>query len=403
MTNPLADINNICFVDFETRALPGTSASDGNVKTAGTYRYVQNSGAIISTWAIGNGPVFDVSLSDFTWGYPMKWSDTPPELRAFYGRVANDEAWFAAFNAGFDRNVWNAIPSFPKLLPEHMIDVMAQVLASNLPPSLEGAARALRLAGKQSDGKELIKLFCSADGATPQSHPAEWEQFKAYGRQDTALMREVWERTRALPFEEWEDYWVSERVNERGVAVDLPFIERAAAIAALDKERSNELLTRWTNGQITKVTEIQKITAWAYDALEFSTPREIMTKTWDEDSSPEDGEDRKPAKLGLDRGRIEKLLAYYDDLNQREGLTDREQLLVDVLTIRQFGGGAAPAKFQKMLDQHDGGRLKGQYVFNGAQQTGRFSSKGVQTHNLTRASLKSGEVPAIEMINEAEL
>ena len=75
--NPLADIENICFVDFETRALPGTSASDGNVKTAGTYRYVQNSFAIISTWAIGSGPVFDVSLDgDFgdTW---MFWAALP--------------------------------------------------------------------------------------------------------------------------------------------------------------------------------------------------------------------------------------------------------------------------------------------------------------------------------------
>jgi hypothetical protein len=74
-----------------------------------------------------------------------------------------------------------------------------------------------------------------------------------------------------------------------------------------------------------------------------------------------------------------------------------------VLTARQFGGSASPAKFAKMVAQHDDGLLKGQYVFGGAPQTGRFSSKGVQTHNLTRSSLEEFEVPAIEMINELEV
>jgi hypothetical protein len=47
-------------------------------------------------------------------------------------------------------------------------------------------------------------------------------------------------------------------------------------------------------------------------------------------------------------------------------------------------------------------RLPGQYVFNGAQQTGRFSSRGVQVHNLTRKALKN-EAAAIEAISSIEL
>src|SRR4030095_15096616 len=37
--------------------------------------------------------------------------------------------------------------------------------------------------------------------------------------------------------------------------------------------------------------------------------------------------------------------------------------------------------------QHVDGVLSGQYVFNGASQTGRASSKGVQIHNLARDTL----------------
>jgi DNA polymerase len=395
--NPLADIENICFVDFETRALPGTSDNDGNVKDAGTYRYAKNSFAIISTWAIGNGPVFDLALSDFATG-PLKWSDTPPDLRAFYGRVANDEAWFAAFNAGFDRNVWNAIPSFPKLLPEHMIDIMAQAAASNLPPALEGVARALGLGGKQADGKALIKLFCSADGGTPQSHPDEWRRFKAYARQDTALLQEIFKRTRALPFSEWREYWASERINERGVAIDLHFVERAAAVAEAEKKRINSQLSRWSNGQVTAVTQVARLADWIHNRLDTAEAREILVSEAVEDADSD--EDWETDKLSLARARVERLLAYYAT---RHPLSEHDQLTVDVLNTRLFGGSTSPFKFRKMLDQHDGGLLKGQYVFSGAAQTQRFSSKGVQVHNLTRQTLGKHEAAAIEMINELKL
>ena len=55
-----------------------------------------------------------------------------------------------------------------------------------------------------------------------------------------------------------------------------------------------------------------------------------------------------------------------------------------LLQIRLYGGAKTPAKFAKMLNQHVDGVLYGQYVFNGAGQTGRASSRGVQVHNLAR-------------------
>ena len=66
-------------------------------------------------------------------------------------------------------------------------------------------------------------------------------------------------------------------------------------------------------------------------------------------------------------------------------------------------GSSSPAKFDKMLLQHDNGALFGSYVFNGAQQTGRYSSKGVQIHNLTRSTLGKHEAEAIELINALEI
>lgn len=406
MDNPLANIDNLCFFDTETRAEPGTSASDANVKTAGTYRYAKNSFIIISTFGIGNEPVWDKSLTRFDRDW-LCWQDMPLKLREFHKRVEQREAWYAAFNAGFDKAAWNnGTYDFPVLEADMIIDVMAQAVASNLPPSLEGASRAITKRGKQDDGKFLINLFCGPNGATPAERPEEWARFISYGVRDTDEMREVWKHTRPLPFEEWEDYWVSERINERGVALDLPFIERAAKLADAEVLRINRELAKWTNGQITKITQTKRIAEWVYDRLEYSEARGILVKEWDldDDADEESAETMKVGKLSLERGRIEALIAYFDARREAEGeLCPRDQTIVDVVTARQFGGSSSPQKFTKMLAQHDDGLLKGQYVFNGAAQTGRFSSKGVQTHNLTRSSLGKSEEEAIEFINDLEV
>src|SRR5690606_22378306 len=134
------------------------------------------------------------------------------------------EAWYAAWNAGFDKAAWNQmhrIADWPLLAPDQIIDIMAQATASNLPPSLEGASKSIGRGGKQDDGKKLIALFCTPNGGTPESHPEEWLRFRSYGRRDTNELREVFKATRPLPFEEWEDYWVSEEINETGVAIDI--------------------------------------------------------------------------------------------------------------------------------------------------------------------------------------
>ena len=130
-----------------------------------------------------------------------------------------------------------------------------------------------------------------------------------------------------------------------------------------------------------------------------------MSNTWTPESwrnKPIQQQPQYPDAAHL--SRVEQTLAFFADLEKRQGeLAERDQLIVDVLTARQFGASTSPAKFEKMVRQHVDGVMQGQYVFNGAGQTGRYSSKSVQLHNLLRASLKDAETGAIEMINEVEL
>src|SRR5215471_6541567 len=216
------DAGNLTLIDFEVYGGPL------DLKAAGTFRYVATTStrAIVLAYAIGNAPAQ-------TWhadGAILDWDNAPDDLR----NVFEHGATFAAWNASFDTAVWNyATLGFPFLTPERVIDPMVQAGVSNLPTDLERASRYLGGTGKQKDGKELIRLF-SIEGAAPGAYPAEWRKFCAYARQDVEAMRDVYRRTRPLPREEWEQYQAFECVNRRGIAVDMPFVRRAAALAAED-------------------------------------------------------------------------------------------------------------------------------------------------------------------------
>jgi DNA polymerase len=349
------------------------------------------------TYAVGDDPV-DIMALDDGFDERLTWDlDASERLKDFHRRAMEGTAWYVAWNMGFDRHMWNCPESdFPEMRIDMALDAMVQGASSGLPGKLEHAGRACGFGGKLAAGSNLIKLFAPADGETPQGRPDLWDEYKHYGIKDTELLRDVFFATRQLPREEWQDYWVSERVNSRGFAVDVGFARRAAAVAAANVERINQALVRATNGQITRVTQIARLTDWTYDRLESAEARDIMVKSWDLD----DEDDVKPAKLALDKPRIEALLAYFDSLDE---LSYLDEVTKEVLDHRLYGGSASPAKFGKIVRMQHDGNLRNQYTFNGAPQTGRYSSRGVQIHNLMRKSLGAKEAEVMELINDLEI
>jgi DNA polymerase len=166
-------------------------------------------------------------------------------------------AIWAAWNMGFDRAIWNfATIDFPLLSPEQTIDVMAQAVASGLPADLNMGAKMSGATHKMASGKSLISLFCIPGAAgTPLSHPAEWAAFRDYAAGDIEAMRDVYKRTMPLAPDEWSEYWAMERINERGIAIDLPMVEAAARLADEDKERSSRELLELTGGEVRTVDQ----------------------------------------------------------------------------------------------------------------------------------------------------
>ena len=401
MTDLITSPDQLCFCDSETRSIVGGIA--GDLTKCGAYRYVaEGAFANIWTWCIGDDPVEGMFLDDgfderFTWDL-----DATDELKRFHDRALKGEAFYVAWNMNFDRQVWNGPASdFPEMRTDMAIDAMVQAASSGLPTKLEHAAQKMGFGGKQNDGLKLIKKFAPSDGMQPADDPEAWERYKTYGLKDTDLLRRIFKATRPLEKEEWHQYMVSERINDRGMLVDQELCRGAAAVAKANIKDMNIEIAHETDGAVDKVTQVARMLGWAAPILERWHAKGPLVKVplkLDDDNMIVTEE-----KLSMSRDRIEEVLVHIEHILEKlpnDPLTEELRAAQVVLVLRQYGGSNTPKKFQKILDYLEGGKLKGQYVFNGAPQTGRFSSRGVQIHNLARAHLGELENIIINLLGE---
>jgi DNA polymerase len=384
--------DQITWIDFEIRA------PDVDLRASGAHRCVAEvtTSANVLAYALGNAPA-RVWHAD---GAILDWDHAPADLRAAFA----GGALFAAWNAGFDSAVWNyATLGFPFLEPERVIDPMIQAGISNLPTDLESASRALGGGGKQADGKKLIQLFC-AKGAAPGDHPEEWQRFLAYARQDVEAMREVYQRTRPLPLEEWQQYWAFERINRRGVLLDMLFVPNAAALAIEDGVASGRKLLGVTNWYVGRVSQAKRIATWIHDQLTDPAMRAVLTVEAPSDDAEEESEgddDTESSEFSLTRDRVAHVLAMLDAKHANGGLDLAETKAREVAALRLYGAGASLKKFARLAAQQVDGVLRGQYRFAGAGQTGRLTSRGAQIQNLARDVLGEdgvAEAPLVDAI-----
>jgi DNA polymerase len=392
-------IDNYCFIDTET-------LSSVDLKASGIYPYSASPDfrVMIVTYAIGDGPVqiwYQEVAHEGGW---LDWMHAPQDLWDFSERVDAGEAWFVAWNAAFDRLALSrGVKDGAWLRPEHFLDAMAQAVRSHLPPDLASAGRLANAEiQKRPDGKRLIQHFCIPPHASPADCIDQWQAFKLYALDDIPPMREVWKATLPLSRMEWEQYWASERVNDLGMPVDRDFAEAASLMAEENARRADADISRLTAGKIRTVNQNEALCAWVLDRLDhLSEAKAILLREVIEEQEEEGDGIKRLEKHSLERSRVEDLIAYLERRRDDGGLMEVEEQVLAVLNVRCYGASATPRKFTKLLPMlSDGDRLRGQYVFNGAAATGRFSSRGLQIHNLTRATVgdQSTELGLIDQI-----
>lgn len=251
-----------------------------------------------------------------------------------------------------------------------------------LPLSLEGVGAILGLEKqKLSECKNLIKYFCvpctptkSNGGRTrnmPYNDMEKWTQFKAYNLRDVETEMEIQKKLSRFPVNKtiWKEYHLDQEINDRGIGVDMTFVESAIAF----DEKSKNTLTK----QLQKLTNLEN-------------PNSVQQmKNW-------------LSENGLETESLGKKVV-------EEMIKDAPKHLVDVLSLRQQLAKSSVKKYTAMENAVcKDNRARGMFQFYGANRTGRFAGRLVQLQNLpqnhmsdlaeARELVHSGNFDALEIL-----
>lgn len=343
----------------------------------GTHRYAETAEIMIATLAVDDGPVKTI---DYT-GPDKAWiAAQHQDLLALIEEA--DE--IVIHNSGFDRTVvrhaWGV-----EIEPERIVDTMVQALAHSLPGSLDKLCVALNVPtdqAKDKAGKQLIQLLCKPRPknskirrATRETHPVEWQRFLDYAGSDILAMREVRKRLPSwnYPGNAFErKLWVlDQRINDRGVAVDLDLAKAAVDATELAKKRLR-----------VQTQELTGYDAEAGTGLASTTQRDKFLAHILGEYGVE--------LPDLQKGTLERRLA---DENIPEPVKE-------LLRIRLMATTTSTTKYKALMrSTSSDGRLRGTLQFCGAARTGRWAGRLFQPQNLMRPTMKQAQIEeAIEAI-----
>ena len=355
----------ILWLDFETR-------SRCDLPSRGVYNYMQDP----STEVLCMSYAFD-DEDVVTWTprqvFPQKVSD------AILSGVQ-----IRAHNAAFERLLfWYVIcPDYgvPEPALEQFYCTAAQARANCAPGSLEDVGRFAGASMKKDHrGAALIRALSvpQADGRFREDAGLMAEMIR-YCEQDVLAMRAFSQAMRDLTDEELADYHINERINDRGVRLDVPLAKAAVAYAAAELEEIEV-----TFREITGLTSIRspRMREWVWERV-GPEARRLMT-IW------KDGE----AKVSIDKAVRANLLAMENPDEISPEVREVVQCADDVWA-------SSVAKFERAaaLGDDEDGRVRGAFVFAGGAATGRASSYGLQVHNFPRKCAAEPELTRQAMV-----
>lgn len=286
-------------------------------------------------------------------------TEEPAELIEYIASGGLIESW----NAGFEYDVWNlrAVPwwGWPVLYLDNTRCAMAKARAHAMPGKLDTFGDVANLTYKKdADGVRLLDKFSKPKNPTkkrlgvwiePHDEPEEFAKLIAYNGRDVLSEGEASLKTPDLPPTELEIWMVDQRINLRGIQVDIVGLENCIAIVEQAYAKYNTELRTLTGGAVEAASELKELTRWL-------AGRGVHMQKLDEDAVEE---------------MLEKM--------RKSGST----LTVEyrVLEIRSLLGSASIKKLYAIKHQNYLGRLYDLYTFFGAR-TGRWTGNGPQPQNL---------------------
>ena len=343
----------------------------------GVYRYCQvpEFEVLLFGYSVDSGPV---RVVDLTIGERI-----PADVLAALTDPAVSK-W--AFNAQFERVCLSRHLGYPVgqyLDPDSWYCTMVWSATLGLPLSLEGAGAVLGLEKqKLKEGKDLVRYFCTPakarDGSTfrrlPTDAPEKWAAFKAYNLRDVETEMSIQQRLSRFPVsqEEWENYHLDQRINDRGILLDRTLVTQAI--------RCDERFKRTHLEQARSVTGLENP----------NSPAQL--KAW-------------LAEKGVEAESLSKA-SVLELLFHAEGEVEL------ALSLRQELAKSSVKKYTAMesvVCPDD--RARGLIQFYGANRTGRFAGRLIQVQNLpqnhlpdlkqARTLVRDGRFDAVELLYDS--
>jgi DNA polymerase len=316
--------------------------------------------------------------------FDVQRGEVPPA--EFFNALVDPMVLKHAYNAGFERN---AMKSFYGIYcdPVQWACTMVLGMSLGLPGKLGDQAKVLGMENQKGDGRKAMMFFCKPCKPTKKNggrtrnfwihDPHLREEYKRYNADDVRAERGLYTRLskyNLLPFQ-WRAWAMDQRINDRGVLVDMQLVDNAIAMSERKKAELIEEAKQLTG--LDNPNSVKQLLKWLNDA-----------------ESEQQKNEQKWLSDDFDRDEIESSKAYHEKLTKQTvkdllATSDITPVVRRVLEIRQALAKSSVSKFNAMKRAvcRDG-RVRGMLQFYGAARTGRWAGRIVQLQNLPQNKLK---------------
>lgn len=267
-----------------------------------------------------------------------------------------------AHNAQFERTMFREVWDIDSPV-EQWRCTMAWAFMLGLPGALAQLGDVLLLPAemkKDRDGMRLMRLFSMPQKVTKKqpyrwrnhlTNPVEWAKFVQYNQQDVtaeAFIAEQRLNRYELPDSEWRQYYLDQKINQRGLPIDRTLVEHATKMVI---DETHELMTALK--ELSGLENPNSDTQFGPWIRGLGFPYGDLKKA--------------TVARALDDPALSHL---------HEALTLRAQL--KRTAVKKF--------FAVQASTGDDARLRYTYQFCGASRTGRWSGRGAHFQNPARPS-----------------
>jgi len=346
-------------LDFETR-------SEAPLLKTGAYKYAADPSTEVLClgYSIGDAPVQ-------LW---LPGEHMPEALRAEIAKGAT----VMAFNAFFEKCIWRHVMvkkhGWPDI-PDGQWSCSASLARAHaLPGDLGRVGLALKLDIQKSEEGKRVMMKLAKPRTPTKSNPSiwheNWDDFRklyAYCVDDVGAERAIHKRLPRLTPTEHKIWMLDQKINERGIRVDMPAIKNAIQYMAIYGDKLTKELVAITKGEVETAFQRDRILAWT---LKQGVSLNGMTKNDLLDALD-------PAKAAGMPPHVRR-----------------------VLEIRQAVGKTSTAKYQAIVDAASSDdRVRDLLIYHGAS-TGRWTGRAVQPQNFPKNTLKGDLETHFEVLKD---